>query len=50
MKVEFDFDSILVIAIIILCIFVCGVQVGIKHGRNLQLQEMYLEYGYTKTN
>ncbi len=40
------FEKYLYIFLIILCIFIAGVQVGIKHGKELQLQEIY-EYSYT---
>ena len=38
------------IIIICLSIFILGVQLGIKHGRTLQLEDMGLKYGYEFTN
>ena len=40
------FEKCLYIFLIILGIFIAGVQVGIKHGRELQIQEIY-EYSFT---
>ena len=34
------------IFLISLAIFILGVQVGIKHGRELQLEDIKIEYGY----
>ena len=34
------------IFLIALAIFILGVQVGIKHGRELQLEDMQIKYGY----
>lgn len=36
--------------IIALAIFILGVQIGIKHGRTLQLDEIRIEYGDNFTN
>lgn len=38
------------IFIIALAIFILGVQIGIKHGRKLQLDELRIEYGDIFTN
>lgn len=35
------------IFLIALAIFILGVQLGIKHGRELQLEELGFEYGYS---
>ena len=40
-------DKILIIFLIILGIFILGVQIGIAHGRELQRQEYY---DYTRSN
>ena len=40
------FDTFIVIFLIILGIFILGVQIGIAHGRDLQRQEYY-EYAIT---
>ena len=40
------FDTIMTIFLIILGIFILGVQIGIAHGRELQRQEYY-EYAIT---
>ena len=34
------------IFLIALAIFILGVQIGIKHGRELQLEDMRIKYGY----
>ena len=34
------------IFLITLAIFILGVQIGIKHGRELQLDDMRIKYGY----
>ena len=39
-------DTLLHIFIIALAIFILGVQIGIKHGRELQLEDMRIKYGY----
>ena len=39
-------DTLLHIFLIALAIFILGVQVGIKHGRELQKQDWEIEYGY----
>ena len=41
------FEKFLYTALIVLGIFVAGVQVGIHHGRELQIQE---QYDYTITD
>ena len=38
------------IFLIALAIFILGVQVGIKHGRELQLEDIKIEYGYDFSN
>lgn len=43
-------DQWLHIFLIALAIFILGVQVGIKHGRELQLEDIYIEYGYRFTD
>ncbi len=40
---QIDLSLILIIA---LAIFILGVQIGIKHGRELQLEDIRIEYGY----
>ena len=42
----FRSDTLLHIFIIALAIFILGVQIGIKHGRELQLEDMRIKYGY----
>lgn len=39
-------DTLLHIFLIALAIFILGVQVGIKHGRELQKQDWEIEYVY----
>ena len=39
-------DTLLHIFIIALAIFILGVQLGIKHGRELQLEDLKVRYGY----
>ena len=39
-------STALYIFLIALAIFILGVQVGIKHGRDLQKQDWEIEYGY----
>lgn len=43
-------NHILHIFIIALAIFILGVQIGIKHGRELQLEDIRIEYGYSFPN
>lgn len=43
-------NHILHIFIIALAIFILGVQIGIKHGRELQLEDIKIEYGYSFPN
>lgn len=38
------------IFLIALAIFILGVQIGIKHGRELQLEDMRIKYGYDFTD
>jgi hypothetical protein len=38
-------STIFYIFLIALAIFILGVQVGIRHGRNLQLEDIEIEYG-----
>lgn len=38
------------IIIICLSIFILGVQLGIKHGRDLEREDMRFNYGYEFTN
>ena len=38
------------IFIIALAIFILGVQIGIEHGRELQLEDIRIEYGYSFPN
>lgn len=40
----------LYIFLIALAIFILGVQIGIKHGRELQLEDIKIEYGYDFSN
>lgn len=39
-------ETYLNIFIIALAIFILGVQIGIKHGRELQIEDFKIEYGY----
>lgn len=39
-------DILLHIFIVALAIFILGVQLGIKHGRELQLEDLKVRYGY----
>ena len=39
-------DTLLHIFIIALAIIILGVQLGIKHGRELQLEDLKVRYGY----
>lgn len=39
-------DTLLHIFIVALAIFILGVQLGIKHGRELQLEDLKVRYGY----
>lgn len=39
-------DTLLHIFIIALAIFILGVQLGIKYGRELQLEDLKVRYGY----
>lgn len=41
-----DTSLLLNIFLIALAIFILGVQIGIKHGRELQLDDMRIKYGY----
>ena len=43
-------DQIINILIIALAIFILGVQIGIKHGRELQLEDIRIEYGINFSN
>lgn len=43
-------SPILYIFIIALAIFILGVQIGIKHGRELQLEDIRIEYGIIFSN
>lgn len=43
-------EKYLYIFLIALAIFILGVQIGIKHGRDLQLEDMRIKYGYDFTN
>ena len=42
----FRLDTLLHIFIVALAIFILGVQLGIKHGRELQLEDLKVKYGY----
>ena len=44
------FERFLYIFLIVLGIFVAGVQVGIHQGRELQIQEIQEQYEYTFTD
>ena len=39
-------DTLLHIFIVALAISILGVQLGIKHGRELQLEDLKVKYGY----
>ena len=43
-------ETALYVFLIALAIFILGVQVGIKHGRALQLDDMRIKYGYDFTD
>lgn len=43
-------ETALYVFLIALAIFILGVQVGIKHGRELQLEDIKIEYGYDFSN
>ena len=43
---KFRPDTLLHIFIVALAIFILGVQLGIKHGRELQLEDLKVRYGY----
>lgn len=45
-----DNDRVLLILIFALAIFILGVQLGIKHGRELQKEDICVEYGYCLPN
>lgn len=46
-----NFDTIWFYTLIIcLSIFILGVQLGIKHGRNLEREDIQTYYGYEITN
>nr|DAU53001.1 MAG TPA: hypothetical protein [Caudoviricetes sp.] len=40
-------EKYLYIFLIALAIFIVGIQIGIKHGRELQLDDMRIKYGYS---
>ena len=46
--IESKFEKILYILLILLAVFIFGVQIGIAHGKELQRQEY--SYDYTITN
>jgi hypothetical protein len=43
-------EKFLYTALIVLGIFIAGVQVGIHHGRELQIQDIQEQYEYTITD
>ena len=45
-KLRRDSSLWLNIFLIAVAIFILGVQIGIKHGRELQLDDMRIKYGY----
>lgn len=47
---ETKYDKYLYFFLIVLAIFIIGVQVGIKHGRELQIEELKVQDGYYFTN
>lgn len=53
---KLTFETCLHVFIIALAIFILGVQIGIKHGRELQLEDIYyqsiqgVEYGNNFSN
>lgn len=49
-KFQPDTPLLLYIFLIALLIFILGVQIGIKHGRELQLDDMRIKYGYDFTD
>ena len=40
------FETAFYYFIIALAIFILGVQIGIKHGRDLQIEDFQIQYGY----
>ncbi len=40
------FEKALYYFVIALAIFILGVQIGIKHGRDLQIEDFQIQYGY----
>ena len=49
-KFQPDTPLLLCIFLIALLIFISGVQIGIKHGRELQLDDMRIKYDYNFTD
>lgn len=49
-KFQPDTSFMFNIFLIALAIFILGVQIGIKHGRELQLDDMRIKYGYNFSN
>lgn len=45
MSKKLDIDTILITFVFLLIIFIAGIQIGIKEGRELQIKE-FLESGY----
>lgn len=49
-KARFQLEQLQLIIIILLFVFILGVQIGIKHGRELQLEDIRSEYGINFSN
>lgn len=45
-NLHIDKDTVLILLVIALAIFILGVQVGIRHGRELQTEDFKEQYGY----
>lgn len=43
-------DSVFPVVLVALVIFIAGVQIGIKHGRTLELEDLRIDYGYCFPN
>ena len=47
---EHSIEKAFYVFLIALAIFILGVQIGIKHGRDLQKEDICIEYGYCLPN
>jgi len=48
-KFRFD-EKYFYVFLIALAIFIAGIQIGIKHGRVLELDDLRIKYGYYLSN